>query len=682
MADDEIGVRLRLKDARRFQSDARASGDSLGYIGDRADHASTRVSLLTRAGNGARTALGALGRGAIIGAKGVAGIGVATAVMGVKFNATMEQNEIAFKSFLGSSDRARKHLAKLYKLAANTPFEFPDLVMGSRRLLAFGMTARRSNGWLRTIGDTASGLGVGSEGIDKMVTAIGQIQTKGKLSTEELMQLAENGVPAFQYLSKYTGRSMDTLFKDLQDGTIKSGEALKALRKGMEKDFGGASAAQAKSLSGQFSTLQDNVRQLAGLLTTKLSKALAKDVLPYMNKVVGALSRGFKRDGFAGAVASLDRVTNAGGRVTKAVAWIRTAGERVVTAFKRWRGAGGPETALATMQDRAAPLRPMIDRIVKALKNPTVQKAGVALIGVAAAFKAVNVATGGAAGAVARFSLEGMKMGTAVVGLIANLVAFRTARMASTTAENAGTLAAIRQRVAIVAQAVATRATAVATRAAAIATRLFNLAMRMNPIGLVITALVLLVAGVVAAYKKFDWFREAVDAVWKFLKGAVVGYVKFYIAALEKIVGWVKGAPAKISSAAHGMFDGLKEAFKSALNFIIRGWNSLDFRIPEIDPPGPGPKFGGFTVGLPNIPLLARGGVLTSAGSVVVGDAGPEVLTLPRAARVDPLPAPTLSLSSAMAGGDQRPQVIELHVGREVLARHVVRAAADAKARA
>jgi hypothetical protein len=45
-----------------------------------------------------------------------------------------------------------------------------------------------------TIGDTIAGIGGGAQEIDQLVTAIGQIRSKGRLQGDELMQLSELGV--------------------------------------------------------------------------------------------------------------------------------------------------------------------------------------------------------------------------------------------------------------------------------------------------------------------------------------------------------------------------------------------------------------------------------------------------------------------------------------------------------
>ena len=129
-------------------------------------------------------------------------------------------------------------------------------------------------------------------------------------------------------------------------------------------------------------------------------------------------------------------------------------------------------------------------------------------------------------------------------------------------------------------------------------------AMLANPIGLIAIALVALVAGLIIAYKKCAAFRRIVDAVWAAVKKAAVAVGKVLVGAfkvlwtivkntpllliirnLGKIVNFIKGMPGKIASAASGMWDGIKNAFKSAINWIINGWNNLEFSLPKISMP-------------------------------------------------------------------------------------------------
>jgi phage-related protein len=123
-------------------------------------------------------------------------------------------------------------------------------------------------------------------------------------------------------------------------------------------------------------------------------------------------------------------------------------------------------------------------------------------------------------------------------------------------------------------------------------------------------------------------------AVWDALKGIVVDALAaiwdFVSTFFGELLDFLKGLPEKIGRATIGMFDGIKNAFKEAINFVIRGWNALEFRVPgfSIGPIG----YDGFTLGVPDIPLLADGGIVNRPTLAVIGEAGPEaVVPLDRA---------------------------------------------------
>lgn len=98
-----------------------------------------------------------------------------------------------------------------------------------------------------------------------------------------------------------------------------------------------------------------------------------------------------------------------------------------------------------------------------------------------------------------------------------------------------------RARVATVRHAVATRASAAATRAQAVAQRVLNVAMRANPIGLIITAVLALVAGFVLLYRRSETFRNIVNSVGRAGRAAI-GWV---IDKVSDLIGWVRDrAPA------------------------------------------------------------------------------------------------------------------------------------------
>lgn len=205
-------------------------------------------------------------------------------------------------------------------------------------------------------------------------------------------------------------------------------------------------------------------------------------------------------------------------------------------------------------------------------------------------------------------------------------------------------------------------ATAAATRVAAAATWLFNAAMRANPIGLVITGLTLLAAGFVLAYKKIGWFRNGVNAVWGWIKshwplllsiltGPIGAAVIYIIRHFDKVVGFIKRIPGRIGRAAKGMFDGIKNAFRDALNWIIRKWNGFELHWGGVKIKGH-TVVPGFTIGTPDIPLLAKGGTVMGAGQrFISGEAGPELGTVMGNGKVRIQPLDTRGLGARMLGG-------------------------------
>lgn len=184
-----------------------------------------------------------------------------------------------------------------------------------------------------------------------------------------------------------------------------------------------------------------------------------------------------------------------------------------------------------------------------------------------------------------------------------------------------------------------------------------NVAMSLNPIGIVVIAVTALIGVIVLIATKTRLFQVSWQVTWAFLKkvgawfaGPFAGFfvrvwrdiVSRATATKDRIVGvwngivdFFKKMPGRIASTARGMWDGLVNSFKGVINLIIRGWNALDFGIHIQLPSFLGGA--GFHVDdvIPDIPYLARGGIVRArpGGTVVVaGEGGQDeaVVPLPR----------------------------------------------------
>ena len=155
----------------------------------------------------------------------------------------------------------------------------------------------------------------------------------------------------------------------------------------------------------------------------------------------------------------------------------------------------------------------------------------------------------------------------------------------------------------------AMKAWTVITTAATVAQKAFNLAMAASPWVLATAAIVAIGVAVVAAYKKFEPFREIVDKIGAALKSAFTGTV----------------------DAVKAVVNAYLSIYKGLFNAIAKAWNNtigkLSFKIP-----GWVPGIGGKGFDVPNIPELAQGGIVTGPTLALIGEAGPEaVVPLDRA---------------------------------------------------
>jgi hypothetical protein len=131
----------------------------------------------------------------------------------------------------------------------------------------------------------------------------------------------------------------------------------------------------------------------------------------------------------------------------------------------------------------------------------------------------------------------------------------------------------------------------------------FNALLLANPVTLIVLAIVAFIAILTALYFKFDTVRKIVDTVFK---------------------GMLAGGKA-VFDGLTTYFSGVYNIFKTLFNAIAKLWNNtigaLSFSVPDWVP-GLGGK--GFDV--PNIPMLADGGIVTGPTLAMIGESGPEAV--------------------------------------------------------
>lgn len=111
-------------------------------------------------------------------------------------------------------------------------------------------------------------------------------------------------------------------------------------------------------------------------------------------------------------------------------------------------------------------------------------------------------------------------------------------------------------------------ALAAAEKIAAAAQAALNLVMSMNPIGLIIIAISGLIAAIVLLYRKNEWFRNMINAIWTNVKNVVVGAVNWIKNAWNTCINWFSTLPARLKTHAINMFVAFKNGAASIINSI------------------------------------------------------------------------------------------------------------------
>jgi hypothetical protein len=200
-----------------------------------------------------------------------------------------------------------------------------------------------------------------------------------------------------------------------------------------------------------------------------------------------------------------------------------------------------------------------------------------------------------------------------------------------------------------------------------------------NPVVLIVAGVIALIAALVLAYQKVEWFRNAVDAVFSAIKTAIGAVVDFFVAAWDVAFAVVRGGIEFVVSvftrwfdflagvvrmyvdawsrifrtlwdgikAGFGavrdvvvrVFDGISGAFKAVINGILGAleWG-VNMAIKPINKLIDGVNLLPF-VDIPNVPeiklpRLANGGIIGGPTIAMVGEAGAEaVIPLTRPGR-------------------------------------------------
>lgn len=204
---------------------------------------------------------------------------------GISFNASIEQYQTSFEVMTGSAEKATQITQQLKQIAANTPFELPQLADTTQLLMNYGFTADDAMEKMQMLGDISQG---SADKMTRIATAYGQMSSAGKVSLEDVKQMIEAGFNPLQEISKSTGESMASLYDRISDGSLSVDEITASMER--STSAGGkyfqSMDKQSQTLNGKISTLKDTFNEFAGKAMQGLSDVLSNTVIPALTGVL------------------------------------------------------------------------------------------------------------------------------------------------------------------------------------------------------------------------------------------------------------------------------------------------------------------------------------------------------------------------------------------------------------
>lgn len=570
----------RTKDALKGVKDEKIKDVGLNALANNAGKAAKETKRLKTEQSSLRGVLSGVRSAALAAFSIGAVVTFGKAVM--KASADMELLKKGLAFTLGNTG-AQKLIENMQTLGEKSAYNSNQLIPLARAWITVGDNAQTATAKMKKIVDCASAYGLTEDQMSRVNLALTQMQAKGKVSSEEMRQLAEAGVPAWQLLSTAMGKPVNELQNLAAQGKLTQ-SSIDMLFDGMAQKTQGATNSMANTMEAKFSNIQEAVTNSFAAIGDIIAQGFGvSDILTLAGNLAEGMKHHFQniRDnaqkiGVKNAIVKeLQGISPVAAAVFNGIATIIY----VVTS------------ALYKHRDAALAVGTAILGIWIAAK--TIIGVSTIINTLVTAWKSLKLAIALARAAVVAF--RSASLGTAVLnGIITGL---RAAWAGLTAAMGVAKTAAL------------------AFRAACIA----------NP---VLVAIALIIAAIILIATHWDTVKRVALACWSAVCGAISEAGAKLRAVIGGAIDWVKNK-----------WEGLKAAVSHPLDFVVHETHAVTQTVTggkaggtPAKPTATGGIFGGAvpmaTGGMVGgkIPALANGGQLKHGTPAIVGEAGPEAV--------------------------------------------------------
>lgn len=213
------------------------------------------------------------------------------------FNKELDYSQVTYSALFGSTEVSSDFLSYLRHYAEETIFTFEDLTTSAKKLLAYGIPYRNI-GYI-TEGLTALGTISGdTAALDRIALALGQIYTKGKLSAEEMRQLANAYVPITDIITQKFGLTEDQL-ESVGDLNLPAEDVINAIVDYANSTYGTAADAAMLTITGLENKIAEVMKNIGSDILKPIT-TLYKSFLAYIAGGLESIRSAFASGGLGG----------------------------------------------------------------------------------------------------------------------------------------------------------------------------------------------------------------------------------------------------------------------------------------------------------------------------------------------------------------------------------------------
>jgi tape measure domain-containing protein len=219
----------------------------------------------------------------------------------VSLASDLETTQQRMAALSGSTEEAKQIMGELYTYVLGKPIAFPDASKAAQTLMGYGVSSKKVVESMKTL--SAFSIVNGAD-LGQLALAYGQVNAKGKLMGQEVLQLTNNFVPIGKVLQQFYKEDMPAVQARLEDGKISAEDFNQAMAQFIPQE---KIAAMANTFKNRMISLQGSVRSFGlALIGVKVDKQLGlvvepggvfdtmSKILPKIAKVLSIVGGAFK----------------------------------------------------------------------------------------------------------------------------------------------------------------------------------------------------------------------------------------------------------------------------------------------------------------------------------------------------------------------------------------------------